>query len=358
MDLDTQRFLGERKNPIIIYMIGLYVMNMISALHEYKGRQELYIETQPEILEKLMEVARIQSTEASNKIEGIYTSDTRLKEIVKKRSEPRNRNEKEIAGYREVLGMIHDSYSYIQLKPSDILTLHKYLYSYSESGNGGQYKMVDNHIEEEDEFGNKSIRFKPVPAILTEKYIENLCKQYEDVINHTFIDPLLVIPCVILDFLCIHPFGDGNGRMSRLLTLLLLYKAGYLVGKYISIEMIVEKSKQTYYEVLQDSSTNWHENTNDYMPFIRYSLGTVINAYKEFEERFILLEKKKMTSPERVYSIIERSLVKLGKSDIMTLCPELSQKTIERALKKLTDDGKIVRIGAGRKTTYVDVKRT
>ena len=335
--------------------ITIEVMNMISALHEYKGRQELYIETQPEILERLMEVARIQSTEASNKIEGIYTSDSRLKEIVQKKSEPRNRNEKEIAGYREVLGMIHDSYSYIQLKPNDILTLHKYLYSYSESSNGGHYKMVDNYIE--DEFGNKSVRFQPVPAILTAEYIESLCKQYEDAINHTHIDPLLVIPCVILDFLCIHPFGDGNGRMSRLLTLLLLYKAGYLVGKYISIEMVVEKSKETYYEVLQDSSINWHENTNDYMPFIRYTLGTIINAYKDFEDRFILLEKKKMTSPERVYSIIERSLVKLGKSDIMTLCPELSQKTIERALKKLTDDGKIVKVGAGKSTMYVDVRR-
>ena len=145
--------------------------------------------------------------------------------------------------------------------------------------------------------------------------------------------------------------------MSRLLTLLLLYQSGFIVGKYISIEKIIEGSKETYYEVLQDSSINWHENTNDYMPFIRYTLGTIINAYKDFEDRFILLEKKKMTSPERVYSIIERSLVKLGKSDIMTLCPELSQKTIERALKKLTDDGKIAKVGAGKSTTYVDVKR-
>ena len=217
--------------------------------------------------------------------------------------------------------------------------------------------MVDNYIEEEDEFGNKSVRFQPVPAILTKEYIETLCSQYEDAIHHTNIDPLLIIPCVILDFLCIHPFGDGNGRMSRLLTLLLLYKAGYLVGKYISIEMVVEKSKETYYEVLQDSSIDWHENTNDYMPFIKYTLGTIINAYKDFEERFVLLEKKKMTSPERVYSIIERSLVKLGKSDIMTLCPELSQKTVERALKKLTDEEKIAKIGAGKSTTYVDVKR-
>lgn len=337
--------------------ITIEVMNMISVLHEYKGRQELYIETQPEILDKLMEVARIQSTEASNKIEGIFTSDKRLKEIVQKKSEPRNRNEKEIAGYREVLGMIHDSYSYIQLKPNDILTLHKYLYSYSETSNGGHYKMVDNYIEEEDEFGNKSVRFQPIPAILTKEYIETLCSQYEDAIHHTNIDPLLIIPCVILDFLCIHPFGDGNGRMSRLLTLLLLYKAGYMVGKYISIEMVVEKSKETYYEVLQDSSIDWHENTNDYMPFIKYTLGTIINAYKDFEERFVLLEKKKKTSPERVYSIIERSLVKLGKSDIMILCPELSQKTVERALKKLVDEGKIAKIGAGKSTTYVDVKR-
>ncbi len=192
---------------------------------------------------------------------------------------------------------------------------------------------------------------------MTRQYIEDLCNQYDQVINHTNIDPLLVIPCVILDFLCIHPFGDGNGRMSRLLTLLLLYRAGYLVGKYISIEMVVEKSKETYYEALQDSSINWHENTNDYMPFVRYTLGTIINAYRDFEERFVLLEKKKMTSGDRVYGIIERSLVKLGKSDIMILCPELSQKTIERALKKLTDEGKIARIGAGKNTAYVDIKR-
>lgn len=337
--------------------ISIEIMNMISTLHEYKGRQELYIETQPQILERLMEVAKIQSTEASNKIEGIYTSDARLREIVQKKSEPRNRNEKEIAGYREVLGMVHDSYAYIQMKPNDILTLHKYLYSYSESSNGGHYKMVDNLIEEEDEFGNKSVRFQPVPAILTKEYIENLCNQYDEVINHTSIDPLLVIPCVILDFLCIHPFGDGNGRMSRLLTLLLLYKAGYLVGKYISIEMVVEKSKETYYEALQDSSISWHENANDYMPFVRYTLGTIINAYREFEDRFILLEKRKMTSTDRVYSVIERSLVKLGKSDVMTLCPELSQKTIERALKKLTDEEMIVRLGAGKSTSYIDKKR-
>lgn len=336
--------------------ISIEIMNMISALHEYKGRQELYIETQPQILEKLMEVAKIQSTEASNKIEGIYTSDARLKQIVQKKSEPRNRNEKEIAGYREVLGMIHDSYSYIQLKPNDILTLHKYLYSYSEA-EGGRYKMVDNYIEEEDESGNKNVRFQPVPAILTAGYIEELCRQYEEAVNNTKIDLLLIIPCVILDFLCIHPFSDGNGRMSRLLTLLLLYKAGYLVGKYISIEMVVEKSKETYYEALQDSSINWHENESNYIPFIRYTLGTIINAYKDFEERFVLLEKKRMASSDRVYGIIEKSLVKLGKSDIMVLCPELSQKTIERALKKLTDEGRIVKLGGGRSTAYISAER-
>ena len=337
--------------------INTEIINMISTLHEYKGRQELYIESQPEILDRLTEVAKIQSTEASNKIEGIYTSDTRLKEIVQKKSEPRSRNEKEIAGYREVLGMIHDSYAYIQMKPNDIQTLHKYLYSFSESSNGGRYKMVDNYIEEEDEFGNKSVRFQPVPAILTAEYMETLCRQYEDVIEHTQIDPLLIIPCAILDFLCIHPYSDGNGRMSRLLTLLLLYKAGYLVGKYISIEMVVEKSKETYYEALQDSSIGWHNNKNDYLPFIRYTLGTVINAYKDFEDRFVLLEKKKMTSPERVYSVIQKSLVKLSKSDIVILCPELSQKTIERALKKLTDEGKIAKTGAGKSTAYIDMGR-
>ena len=333
--------------------ITIEVMNMISALHEYKGRQELYIETQPEILERLMEVARIQSTEASNKIEGIYTSDSRLKEIVQKKSEPRNRNEKEIAGYREVLGMIHDSYSYIQLKPNDILTLHKYLYSYSESSNGGHYKMVDNYIEEEDEFGNKSVRFQPVPAILTAEYIESLCKQYEDAINHTHIDPLLVIPCVILDFLCIHPFGDGNGRMSRLLTLLLLYKAGYLVGKYISIEMVVEKSKETYYEVLQDSSINWHENENDYKPFVNYMLGVIVNAYREFESRVKLLTNPNLTKADRIRTVIKNHIGAITKSELMEMNPDISDTTIQRTLAELLKCGEIEKIGGGRYTKYV-----
>ena len=333
--------------------ITIEVMNMISALHEYKGRQELYIETQPEILERLMEVARIQSTEASNKIEGIYTSDARLKEIVQKKSEPRNRNEKEIAGYREVLGMIHDSYSYIQLKPSDILTLHKYLYSYSESGNGGHYKMVDNYIEEEDEFGNKSVRFQPVPAVLTAEYIESLCKQYEDVINHTHIDPLLVIPCVILDFLCIHPFGDGNGRMSRLLTLLLLYKAGYLVGKYISIEMVVEKSKETYYEALQASSVGWHEDENSYEPFVKYYLGIMLKAYNEFENRVEHLKYHNLSKPDRIKAVIDNKVGKITKKEIMELCPDISKVTVERTLTDLVKSGYIAKVGAGPSTGYV-----
>ena len=332
--------------------ITIEVMNMISALHEYKGRQELYIETQPEILERLMEVARIQSTEASNKIEGIYTSDSRLKEIVQKKSEPRNRNEKEIAGYREVLGMIHDSYSYIQLKPNDILTLHKYLYSYSESSNGGHYKMVDNYIEEEDEFGNKSVRFQPVPAILTAEYIESLCKQYEDVINNTNIDPLLVIPCVILDFLCIHPFGDGNGRMSRLLTLLLLYKAGYLVGKYISIERMIENSKELYYECLRESSENWYENKNDYIPFVKYMLGVIVGAYREFSSRIRLLITQNISKPERIEEIIKNTLGTITKKEIAEKCPDISVVTIQRTLAELLTAEKILKIGGGRYTKY------
>lgn len=337
--------------------IDMEIMNMVSLLHEYKGRQELYLSTQPQILNRLIEIARIQSTEASNKIEGIYTSDTRLREIVQKKSEPRSRNEKEIAGYREVLSMIHESYAYIQMKPNDILTLHKYLYSYTESPYGGYYKMVDNYITEVDDEGNEKVRFKPVEAILTSEFMDKLCEHYNDAINNSKIDPLLLIPCTILDFLCIHPFTDGNGRMARLLTLLLLYKAGYLVGKYISIEMIVEKSKETYYEVLQDSSFDWDDNKNNYVPFIRYTLGTIINAYRDFENRFEVVEKKKMTSSDRVYSVIEKSLVKLSKADVMTLCPELSQKTIERALKKLVEDEKIAMMGAGRSTAYIAAER-
>ena len=229
------------------------LVQMIASIHEHKGRQELFLEANIDELKTLLEVAMIQSTGASNRIEGIYTSDKRLEELVRQKAEPRNRSEQEISGYREVLTTIHESYEYIEPRPNMILQLHRDLYSYSQGNKGGSYKNSDNVIAETDAEGNQKVRFIPVPAFQTEEAVEELCNQFLDAWKSERIDRLLLIPMFVLDFLCIHPFNDGNGRMSRLLTLLLFYKAGYIVGKYVSMEMLIEKTKETYYEALQDS---------------------------------------------------------------------------------------------------------
>lgn len=253
------------------------IVKLVSEIHEYKGEQTLFIEAKEDTLSQLVEIAKIQSTESSNKIEGIYTSDERLKKIVQDKTRPKTRNEKEIAGYRDVLATIHENHDYIPLKTSIILQLHRDLCKFS-GNTGGVFKSVDNIIEEEDQDGNRQVRFQPVPAWETPQDIEAICDAFDEICKEEQYDSLLVIPMFILDFLCIHPFGDGNGRMSRLLTLLLLYRSGYIVGKYVSIEKMIEESKESYYEALAQSSEKWHEGTNDYLPFVRYMLGVIIAA--------------------------------------------------------------------------------
>ena len=230
------------------------IVSLLTQIHEYKGEQALFIEAKADTLTQLVEIAKIQSTEASNKIEGIYTSDDRLKSLVSNKTMPRTRNEQEIAGYRDVLSTIHESHDFIPVKPSIILQLHRDLYKFSGKSMGGVYKSVDNVIAEEYDDGTKHIRFNPVPAWETPPAIEAICSAFDEMIAQSDADPLLIIPMFVLDFLCVHPFNDGNGRMSRLLTLLLLYRAGYIVGKYISIEKMIEQTKDTYYEALQSSS--------------------------------------------------------------------------------------------------------
>ena len=254
------------------------IVLLLTQIHEYKGEQNLFIEAHEDELEHLLEVARIQSTEASNRIEGIYTSDERLKLIALDKTMPKTRNEFEIAGYRDVLNTIHNSYEHIPIKPSIILQLHRDLYKFSAGDAGGKYKATDNVIREEDSEGNQRIRFVPVEAWETPDMINQLCAEFDEALKVEAADPLLIIPMFILDFLCIHPFRDGNGRMSRLLTLLLLYRAGYIVGKYISIEKLIEISKDTYYEALQASSREWHEEKNDYEPFVQYMPAVTLQA--------------------------------------------------------------------------------
>lgn len=328
------------------------IVTYLAQIHEQKGQQNLFIEAKKDALTELLEIAKIQSTEASNRIEGIITTEDRLKKIVLNKTTPKGRSEREIAGYRDVLNTIHENYDYIPVRPGMILQLHRDLYKFSNAAIGGNYKNSDNIIAEELADGSKRVRFQPVSAWETPEAIESLCNAFQDVNDDPELDPLLLIPMFILDFLCIHPFSDGNGRMSRLMTLLLLYRSGYIVGKYISIEKLIADTKETYYEALQESSENWHEGNNDYLPFVRYMLGVILAAYREFSSRVEVLITKGLSKPGRVREIIRTTTGKITKSQIMSMCPDISQKTVERALKELLDNQEIIKIGGGRYTSY------
>ena len=307
------------------------IVQMVGSIHEHKGKQELFLEANIDELKTLLEVALIQSTGASNRIEGIFTSDKRLEELVSQKAEPRNRSEQEIAGYREVLATIHESYEYITPRPDIILQLHRDLYSYSQ--------------------GN----FIPVPTFQTAEAIDELCAHFLEAWETNLIDKLILIPMFILDFLCIHPFNDGNGRMSRLLTLLLFYKAGYIVGKYVSMEMLIEKTKETYYEALQASSVGWHEDENSYEPFVKYYLGIMLKVYNEFENRVEHLKYHNLSKPDRIKAVIDNKVGKITKKEIMELCPDISKVTVERTLTDLVKSGYIAKVGAGPSTGYVRI---
>lgn len=329
------------------------IVMYLTQIHEFKGEQTLFIEAKADTLSQLVDIAKIQSIEASNKIEGIYTSDERLKALVKDSTRPRTRNEREIAGYRDVLNTIHENHDYIPPKPSIILQLHRDLYKFEGMDIGGRYKTSDNIIEEQDAEGNKSVRFRPMPAWETLEAIEKICQSYDEALNSENIDALIIIPMFVLDFLCVHPFNDGNGRISRLLTLLLLYRSGYIVGKYISIEKLIEQTKEIYYESLQLSSAGWHENKNDYEPFVKYMLGVIVAAYRDFSSRVSLLTTQGMSKPDRVKEIIRATLGPITKTEILAKCPDISQVTVQRALADLVDKGDIVKLGGGRYTKYI-----
>ena len=328
------------------------VVALLSQIHEHKGQQNLFIEAKKDVLSELLEIAKIQSTEASNRIEGIITTDDRLKKIVRDKTIPKNRSEREIAGYRDVLSTIHDSYDYIPVRPGMILQLHRDLYKYSGSAIGGNFKNSDNVIAEELPDGTKQVRFQPVPAWETAEAMTVLCDALNEALGNEEMDPLLLIPIFILDFLCIHPFNDGNGRLSRLLTLLLLYRSGYIVGKYISIEKIIADGKDTYYEVLQQSSYDWHEGANDYLPFVRYMLGIIVAAYRDFSTRVELLTTKGLSKPDRIREVIRGTTGKITKAQIMEKCPDISHITVQRALAEMMSNNEIIKIGGGRYTSY------
>jgi Fic family protein len=328
------------------------IVQLLTRIHEFKGEQRKFVAIHADKLTELVEIAKIQSTGASNRIEGIFTSNERLKKIVLEKTNPRARSELEIAGYRDVLNMIHESYEHIPIKPTVILQLHRDLYKYGSQEAGGHYKNADNVIAEVDVKGNKKTRFEPVPTWETAPSVDLLCQAYAEIINEKTVDILLIIPMFILDFLCIHPFNDGNGRMSRLLTLLLLYRADYSVGKYISIEKLIEISKDVYYEALQTSSLNWHEGENTYEPFVKYMFEIIVSAYRELSNRIDLIANDALSKPDRVSKIIEETVGTITKTEIVRKCPDISQITVQRALAELLENEKIVKIGGGRYTKY------
>ena len=329
------------------------VCNLVSSLHEFKGRQALFASVKPDVLSSLVQIAKIQSTAASNKIEGICTTNARMKAIVADKSEPRNRNEEEIAGYRDVLATIHESYDAIPITPNTILQLHRDLCAHvSRQGIGGRWKGSDNVISETDSTGLRRIRFRPMSAFETPEAMERLCRAFREAREDATYDELFLIALFVLDFLCIHPFDDGNGRMSRLLTLLLLYQSGYEVGKYISLEMAIERSKDTYYEALRASSDGWLAGINDSEPFIRYFLGSILKCYRLFEERIADVLGAGMSMTDRIRNVFTRTTGTLSKSQILAVCPDISETTIERALKQFLDEGLIRKIGGGRGTSY------
>lgn len=325
---------------------------LLAQIHEFKGKQELYLKARADTLLQLVTVAKIQSTEASNKIEGIKTTDERLGALIKDKTMPNNRNECEIAGYRDVLNIIHENYEYIPIKPTMILQLHRDLYKFEGYDIGGKYKTHDNIIEENLN-GSKVIRFKPVSALETSDAMRELCDEYDERMREGKIDPLIIIAMFILDFLYIHPFDDGNGRMSRLLTLLLLYRSGYLVGKYISIEQLIEKTKDSYYDSLKQSSIKWHENENDYKPFAKYMLGVILAAYRDFAARVEIIGDRNVSKPERIAKLIKDTYGEITKTEILKKCQGISQVTVQRTLADLLEKGDIIKIGGGRYTKYV-----
>ena len=327
------------------------MLGLIAAIYKEAGKQELYLRQRPEELKKLVEIAKIQSTEASNAIEGIVTTNTRIRQLVEEKTTPRNRDEQEIAGYRDVLNVIHDSFDAISITKNYILQLHKMLYSHMNNPIAGQTKNVQNYISATYPDGHVEVLFTPLAPFETPEALDRICEEYNRVIGNMELEPLIAIPVFIHDFLCIHPFNDGNGRMSRLLTALLLYRSGFYVGKYVSLEAKIARNKDLYYEALAACQVGWHEGTEDIVPFIKYLLGTILAAYKDFEDRMALVEIK-LPALEMVRRASLNKIGRFNKQDIRELCPTLSDSSIEGALRKLVASDELKKEGKGKNTCY------
>ena len=331
------------------------LVGLIAAIYKEAGKQELYLKQRPEELEKLVEIAKVQSTEASNAIEGIITTNTRIRQLVEEKTTPKNRDEQEIAGYRDALNVIHESFDAIPVTRNFILQLHKMLYSHMNNPLAGQTKNVQNYISASWPDGHTETIFTPLLPFETPEALDKICSEYNLVIGNMELEPLIAIPVFIHDFLCIHPFNDGNGRMSRLLTTLLLYRNGFYVGRYISLEAKIAKNKDLYYDALARSQNGWHEGKEDFVPFVKYILGTILAAYRDFEERVSLVEVR-LSATEMVRRASMNKIGRFNKQDIREFCPTLSDSSIEEAFRNMIRSGELQREGKGKSTCYFRLK--
>lgn len=326
---------------------AVWLMNSIS---EYKGKQELYSKQSPQILKTLVEIALIESAESSNRIEGVTVDKNRLKPLIIGHSRPRGRSEEEVAGYRKALDLIHKKHKSLDITPETIKELHRL--SHAETGDAGRWKTKNNEIIRKNPDGSVEVIFRPLEAPLVPKAIEQLCLAYRHSVDQLKYPELYATTCLILDFLCIHPFRDGNGRVSRLLTLLALYHHGYEVGRYISLERIIEQSKETYYEALQKSSKGWHEIKHDISPWLHYFWGTINSAYKEFEQRAGSVKSPKGAKTEIVIQTISNQQGEFSRSDIEQLCPGISRDMIRLVFRQLKKEKKITCLGKGQSAKW------
>lgn len=331
------------------------ILSLVASIYRYQGKQELYLKQRPNELEKLIDIAKIQSTESSNEIEGIVTTSVRLKQLLEEKTTPRNRNEQEIVGYRDVLDIIHENFDVIPISRNYILQMHKILYSHMNNPLAGKTKNVQNYISATYPDGHSEVLFTPLSPFETPGALDLICDEYNRVIGNFEVEPIIMIPIFIHDFLCIHPFNDGNGRLSRLLTTLLLYKNGFYVGRYISLESLIAKDKAAYYEALNKAGMNWQNGNEDVVPFIKYLLKIVLAAYKAFDNRFSIVENK-LSAIEMVRKAVSQKLGRFTKQDIRELCPSLSISSIEGSLRKLVEEGELRREGVGRSIKYIRLK--
>lgn len=328
----------------------------LRALGEYRGKQRLYVAQAPEVLSDLRQVAVVESTESSNRLEGVVVAASRLKSLVLRNATPRSRSEQEVAGYRDALGLIHESGEQMPFAEGVILQLHGTLYRYLPHP-GGRWKAANNDLVERHPDGSTRIRFRPVAAHLTPMAMSDLVARYHHALDQHLADPLVLVPLVVLDFLCIHPFSDGNGRMARLLTLQLLYHFDYAVGRYISLERIFEESKASYYETLEASSQGWHETTHDSAPWVDYFWGALLRAYKEFEDRVGTIERGRGAKGDRVRAEILRRNLPFSISEIEEACPGVSRDMVRVVLRAMKAEGLIAPTGKGRGARWVLVNR-